>query len=304
MNINPNILNKLGPGVFTTSRVFALIVLIMIAISALSAQDYKTLEVTRIFKLDKKLAEISGITYLENKIYAINDSGNKSEVYILDENDFDIDSSARINGAKNHDWEEICSYNNTLYIGDFGNNSGSRENLRIYKIPADSLSRKELEPGIIKFRYYHQDVSILSAYRNHRWDCEAMVVNSIGIWLFSKDWEDRICRLYFLKNQSESKVNIKAIDSLNLKYLVTGAFYDNVGGKLYLCGYEENIIYLTVMQVDENINFSGEYTSYIIPELKNTQVESVFVKENVVYLASERTRFAQAVYKIVLPNFK
>lgn len=110
--------------------------------------------------------------------------------------------------------------------------------------------------------------------------------------------------MYYLKNQSGGKVSIEAIDSLNLKYLVTGAFYENKGGKLYLCGYEENNIYLTVIKVDENINFLGEYKSYILPELKNTQVESLYVKENVVYLASERTRYAQAIYKIVLPNYK
>ena len=99
-------------------------------------------------------------------------------------------------------------------------------------------------------------------------------------------------------------MSIAAIDSLKLKYLVTGTYNDSEGGKLHLCGYEWNNIYPTVMNVDENIDFSGEYISYIIPELKNTQVESVFVKENVVYLASERTRFAQAICKIVIPNNK
>jgi hypothetical protein len=291
-----------SPGVFTTSRVFVLTISLTFVLSSLSAQEYKSLYLEKKYKLGNELSEISGITYSGGKIYAVNDSGNPKEVYVLKDSDFDLVSSTRISGAKNIDWEEISSFNDTLYIGDFGNNYGSREGLKIYKIYSGSIFSRESEPGIIKFSYELQGTPGRVLYKKHPWDCEAMVVNSKGIWLFSKDWENRICRLYSIKNQSGSETSIRAIDSINLKHLVTGAFFDENGSKLYLCGYEGNDAYLTIMQSDVNIRFSDEYTTFIIPELKYTQVESVFVKENVVYLASERSGIAQAVYKILLPN--
>ena len=86
----------------------------MVSIYALPAQDYKSLKVAKIFILDKKLAEVSGITFSGNRVYAINDSGNNSDIYLLDKNDFNTVSSARVNEAKNHDRKEICSYNDTI----------------------------------------------------------------------------------------------------------------------------------------------------------------------------------------------
>lgn len=298
------IVTRLSPGVFTISRVFALIVSFLLLSSVSIAQKYPSLSVYESYKLDSKLSEISGITFLRGKIYAINDSGNKNEVYTLDQNTFDVVSSQKVYGTKNIDWEEISSYNNTLYIGDFGNNAGNRKDLRIYKILPDSINFKESQPGIIKFEYKLQKSFDLREYKKHSWDCEAMVINRQGIWLFSKDWRDRTCHLYRLENQPRSKVSIRAIDSINLKYLVTGAFYNNAAGKIYLCGYEGGNIYITVLATGEYINFSGEYTTYIIPELKHTQVESIFVKENLVYLASERSNSVQAIYKIILPGKK
>ncbi len=295
---------RLSPGVFTISRVFTLIISLLLISAVSIAQEYPSLSVNKSYKLDSKLSEISGITFSNGKIYAINDSGNKNEVYILDQNTFDIVSSQEIYGTKNIDWEEISSYNNTLYIGDFGNNAGNRKDLKIYKILPDSIYFKKSKPEIIEFKYELQESFNLREYRKHSWDCEAMVINRQGIWLFSKDWRDRTCRLYKLENQPRSKVSLRAIDSLNLKYLVTGAFNDDVAGKTYLCGYEGGNTYLTVLSTGEYIDFSGEYTTYIIPELKYTQVESIFVKENLVYLASERTISAQTVYKIILPGKK
>ena len=75
-------------------------------------------------------------------------------------------------------------------------------------------------------------------------------------------------------------------------------------GKIYLCAYEGRNTYLTILSTGEYLNFSGEYTNYIIPELKHRQVESIFVKENLFYLASERSSSVQAIYKIILPGKK
>jgi hypothetical protein len=38
--------------------------------------------------------------------------------------------------AKNTDWEALTNDGNNFYIGDFGNNDGSRRDLTIYKVPS------------------------------------------------------------------------------------------------------------------------------------------------------------------------
>lgn len=302
MNPRSGIVKRISPGVLIIARVFALTLPLLLITNLLAAQTYKSLSIYESHKLSPELAEISGITYCGGKIYAINDSGNKNEIYILDHNTFEIISSKKVHGTENVDWEEITCFNNSIYIGDFGNNAGKRKDLKIYEVLEDSIFSKTSGARLIRFNYELQKSFKLSEYRRHIWDCEAMVINNHGIWLFSKDWPSRTSRMYKLDRESVNEQSVRAIDSLDLNFLVTGAYYENESGKVYFCGYEGKNTYLTILSTGEDISLSGKYTTYIIPELVFAQVESIFVMGNVVYLASERTKLTQAIYKILLPE--
>lgn len=298
---NGNILKR-APGISALSRVFILLILFVFSSFNSVSQELGELTVFESIELSPMLSEISGITFSGTKVYAINDSGNTREVHILNDDTFEIESSWKIPGTKNIDWEDISYYNNFLYIGDFGNNFGNRKDLSIYKISIDSLSCISCKAENIEFNYLMQNTYKLIKYKKHIWDCEAMLVDSRGLWLFSKDWDDRTCRLYSLDNNSQTDQKVKAIDSLNLAYLVTGAYYETSADRIILCGYEGKNTFVTVFTNIDRISLSSDYQTYTIKGLEYAQVESIFVKENIMYLASERSGALQAVYKVKLPE--
>ncbi|MRH99495.1 hypothetical protein GH721_03020 [Kriegella sp. EG-1] len=112
-----------------------------------------------IAQMPESLKEISGMAaYNQNAMWAVEDSGNKDELYKVNFKG-DIERKLEVKNAKNHDWEDLTTdTNGNLYIGDFGNNDNERKNLVIYK-----LSNPELEKGDkitaekIEFKYPNQD---------------------------------------------------------------------------------------------------------------------------------------------------
>ncbi|KOS07858.1 hypothetical protein AM493_18690 [Flavobacterium akiainvivens] len=98
------------------------------------------------------LKEVSGLEYINGKLYAIEDSGNKNKLYRLG-----LDGSIEKSYTqefKNIDWEDLASdAQGNICIGDFGNNENDRKDLAIYKVAAnkpDSLLYK------IEFKYPDQ----------------------------------------------------------------------------------------------------------------------------------------------------
>src|SRR5690606_40774500 len=75
--------------------------------------------------------EISGVETVPGSalIWAIQDSGNKNEIYGLSRNG-SMKEIISVKGIVNTDWEDIAADNEgNLYIGDFGNNDNTRKDL-------------------------------------------------------------------------------------------------------------------------------------------------------------------------------
>ncbi|MFP4488900.1 MAG: hypothetical protein ACLFN1_06315 [Bacteroidales bacterium] len=259
------------------------------------SQDPEILPVESDMKISLLLGEISGMAYEEDDIYALNDGGNGPYIFQLDIHTGRIKEKYRIDNIRNKDWEELAIYKGYLYIGDFGNNRGNRRDLTIHRIRIDSLDYAE-PPVSSSGIGYSQQKSFKRSRHDHRWDCEAMVVCNDGIYLFSKNWQNHVTEMYEVKEGEMN--NLSPADSFDAGFLVTGAYYDSLHDGLYLCGYYDNETYLLHFRNAETVRFTDDYRKYVIPGLKNTQVESVFRKGDYLYLASERTLKAQAIYRI------
>lgn len=288
---------KKNPGRRMISRVFLSTLLSLISVIA-SSQSVKELLVSHQITLNARLSEISGMAYSDGLIYAINDSGKGSTIFTLNSSDGKLLSRYRIEQLKNYDWEELSLFNNYLYIGDFGNNRGDRKNQAVHKIHIDELSALWPDIQTTGISYASQVDYSRKTFR-HSWDCEAMVVNENGIYCFSKDWKEKKTKLYMAEPGKNN--NLQAIDSFDVSMLVSGAFYDKERELLILCGYLDHETYIWIFNNASSISFTGDAQKYKIPELKNTQVESVFVHKEYIYLGSERTVKAQAIYKVLLP---
>lgn len=136
--------------------------------------------IKQIANLPKALKEISGVAYSNNLIYTIEDSGNESEVTVIDTLG-NITKTISVNNVENIDWEDLTFDNKgSLYIGDFGNNDNVRKDLAIYKINQADLQKSEIDVAYkITFDYPEQkdfppkkkdlmfDVEAFFEYNNH-----------------------------------------------------------------------------------------------------------------------------------------
>lgn len=285
-----------------TVRSLFLIIVICLGTGHTSfSQDTRILPLESEIIISLLLGEISGMAYEGDDIYALNDGGNGPYIFQLDMHTGRTKERYRIDNIRNTDWEELALHNGYLYIGDFGNNMGKRRDLAIHMISIDSLDYAD-PPVSTTGIAYSQQKSFKRSRHDHRWDCEAMVVCNDGIYLFSKNWKSRVTEMYEVKEGEMN--NLSPADSFDAGFLVTGAYYDSMHEGLYLCGYYDNETFLLHFRNAGTVRFTDDYRKYVVPGLKNTQVESVFRKGDYIYLASERTLKAQAIYRIPVSSLE
>jgi len=241
------------------------------------------------FKLPSALEESSGLIKVDNKLWTMNDSGGKPELYQIDERRGGIVKTFRVNNASNRDWEDIAYDDNYVYIGDFGNNRGNSKALKIYKIPRASLrSQKSARAEVIRFSYSDQK-DFRSRPRKTNYDCEAMVAYHGKLYLFSKDWGDHKTRLYELSETAGKQV-ARYISTFNTQGMVTGASMNKELDILILTTYSSLLnVNLWVFKNFRGENFfSGDYKKLHLHNPLAGQIEGVTFTDNYkAYLSSE-----------------
>jgi hypothetical protein len=96
-----------------------------------------------LIKMDE-LAEASGIAASRRTpgaLWALNDSGDPV-IYALDAKGA-VTGHLRLTGAKVEDWEAIavgpCGSGSCVYVGDIGDNNGTRKQITIYRVPEPAI---------------------------------------------------------------------------------------------------------------------------------------------------------------------
>ncbi|MBD0830801.1 hypothetical protein ICJ83_01520 [Aestuariibaculum sp. TT11] len=104
--------------------------------------------------IPKHLKEVSGneITTNSDLIWIIEDSGNKNNVYGLND-DGEIVKDIDIKNANNMDWEDLTTDTmGNLFIGDIGNNDKNRKWLSILKISNPETIKNKTKAEVIRFK--------------------------------------------------------------------------------------------------------------------------------------------------------
>jgi len=128
------------------------------------------------------LKEVSGLEFVNNTLWALEDSGNKSRIYKMGL-DGSIQQSVDIS-KKNIDWEDITAdKQGNLYIGDFGNNENNRKDLAIYKLAAGS---PDSVAYTVNFNYPDQ-TEFPPKKSNWLFDVEAFFEFNGNFYLFTKN---------------------------------------------------------------------------------------------------------------------
>jgi len=194
---------------------------------------------TLIADLSGELAENSGLSFLNNSIYNINDGGNSTIINELSLNG-SLVRNIQIDSAQNVDWEAITTSETEFFIGDFGNNSGTRTNLKIYRInKSDVLQNDTVSSNFIQF-YYPDQTNFTPQPNKNIFDCEAFIFFQDSLHLFTKGWANLYTKHYIVPLNNSEPVAAILKDSLFVDGLITDASIDAQTGNLLLLGYKNN----------------------------------------------------------------
>lgn len=234
----------------------------------------------KIATLSDSLKETSGLTFLKDKLYTLNDGGNTNEIFEIDKNSGKILSKLKIN-FPNKDWEAITSDGENFYIGDFGNNAGNRRDLAICKTDFQGIYSKN------SFNYSAQN-DFSTRYLSHNYDAEAMIFLNEKIHFFSKEWSSKNISHYIVDVQNSENQSLVSLESFHAGFVITDAAYFE--GKLYVVGYTRKAkVYMMIFQENsEGLFFSKPLKKYKLGSFLSVgQVEGIAVNKEGIYISNE-----------------
>lgn len=256
----------------------------------------------KVCDLSKKINETSGIIYYNNFVWTFNDSGGEAEIYKIDSVTGEIVQTVRLNNAKNTDWEDIAHDEEFIYIGDFGNNRGTRKDLRIYKVRKTLIDDNKLVkvPSEVTAFSYNDQASFTENNRSNNYDCESLVSYGDSLIIFSKNWVDGKTRMYKMPKLA-GRYQLDPISSFEINGLATGADFNAEKNALILIGYNDKKPFLCYFK-DFDGRQLGNHQVYKIKlsKMQGAQTEGVCWKtDDLILFSTEQTRvYMQAVYSL------
>lgn len=257
--------------------------------------------------LPKELSENSGIIIYNDLFWTFNDSGGKNYIYAFNFKG-EIEKEIEVEDAKNQDWEDIAQDKKYIYIGDFGNNGGTRKNLSILKIKKSKINKKKkqkIKSKTIAFNYKNQTDFNFSRIST-AFDCEAMIEFNKHLYIFTKNWSDRTTTSYKIPIE-KGKYEINPIEKYDVKALITGADVSPDKTKLALVGYKD---YKPVLWIFSDFSsesfFDGKNTFIEMDAIFDAQTEGVcFLGNDSIVISCERTNtFPEQLFVIDLNPLK
>ncbi|MGB5431230.1 T9SS C-terminal target domain-containing protein [Eudoraea sp.] len=243
---------------------------------------------TLVGTLPEDVLESSGLIYYKNKLITHNDSGNSPRMYEIDTLSSKIIRTITIDNATNIDWEDITQDESYIYIGDFGNNTGNRQDLVIYRVAkSDYDLSNTISAERIDFSY--EDQTDFSEIQNSDWDAEAMVDFNDQLLIFTKQWQTNGTVAYSIPKIPGS-YSAKNLGFYDVSGLVTGATYNNFSNVLMLLGYSSQLqpFIVRIDELTSNFSFNGTEEKSDLG-IGFSQVEGItYSDSNTYYISSER----------------
>lgn len=255
----------------------------------MDAQDLNALSI-----LENSIEETSGLIYLDGRTITHNDSGGGALLFEVDEQTGKVTRQVAIANATNRDWEDIEQDGTYIYIGDFGNNNGSRKDLKIYRISkSDYLNGDDTATAeLIEFSYEDQ-TDFTSANMNTNFDAEALIAYEGLLYIFTKNWIDGRTHIYRLPKEPGTHSAVR-IDEFNSDGLVTGATYNSISDRVILVGYSGISPFLTQLSGFSNGKFSNGSiirTDLDVPGGISVQIEAIAFENATRHLLSSESNF-------------
>ena len=189
--------------------------------------------------LPENLNESSGLTLSNSLLWTFNDDKDTS-LYAIDING-NLKQKIVLKNVINKDWEGIYQDSSYFYIGDFGNNvSGNRKDLHILRVEKKSLESINQKIDTISFSYSNQTDFRPLKSNTTNFDCEAFIVTTDSIYLFTKQWKNQNTSVYSLP-KTPGNYTAQYKETFKIKGLITGATYLSSYNSIVLCGYSKTL---------------------------------------------------------------
>lgn len=258
--------------------------------------------------LDTTIKETSGLIYTNQRLITHNDSGGEAALYEIDINTGNTSRKVTISNATNVDWEDICFDSNYIYIGDIGNNSGTRTDLKVYKVSLSdylTTTSNTVTAEVINYNYADQ-TSFTSSTVFTNFDAETLISFGDKLYIFTKNWGDSKTKIYSL-SKTPGTYQISKIDSFDSQGLVTGGDYNSASNAILLTGYTFASPFIIEIKDFSATNFSGGTITRDVlqtPSGKSFQIESIAaININQYYLsAEESTTGSSGLYQLETSN--
>ena len=253
--------------------------------------------------LPSQVDETSGLIWFNNGLWTHNDSGGEAAIYRLDPSSGELLQTINLLNAHNFDIEDITQDDDYIYVGDFGNNYGNRDNLMIYKINKShipSISDTTVPIEIIRYQYNDQQ-NLVRKNRNNNFDCEAMLSMNDHLYLFTKNWVDQETKCYKIsKNPGNYSLDIH--QTFNVKGLITGADYSLEHQCISLIGYENFVPIIWILwDFSGDTVFSGNKKRIDMAFLQGAQTEGICFSDNDQLLFScEASFYPPSLYRLYM----
>ncbi|MBQ0152736.1 MAG: hypothetical protein KBS61_07585 [Chryseobacterium sp.] len=243
--------------------------------------------------LSDSIQENSGLTFFNGKFFTNNDSGNAPILFESDKNKGEINQIFKIN-EENRDWDAVTCDSTHIYIGDFGNNAGTRKDLRIIKINFKDQhnnivsNENELTGDVLPF-YYPNQTDFSSKNLNTDFDAEAMIYLDGKIHIFTKEWHSKSSTHYTLDPNNKENQAAQKIETYPTGFVISDAYYYQK--KLYTVGYTKKTeVFIAVFEESEPGMFFQQKPKqfYLGSALSVGQIEGISVDESGIYISSEK----------------
>ncbi|MBW8361678.1 MAG: hypothetical protein K0M56_05760 [Kaistella sp.] len=276
------------------NRIFIFLAFLVFQTSFAQKINFLKIRKYEVSVLNDSLKENSGLNFFRGKLYTFNDGGNSSEIFEIDGQSGKIIKTFKTH-LQNQDWEAISSDSLNIYIADFGNNAGTRKDLKIYRIPFESVvsassASSATNAAEIPF-FFSQQKDFTKRLIDNDYDAEAMIFLNGKIHLFTKEWRSKAVTHYTVDPEINGNQAAQAEETFQTDFVVTDASYFDK--KLYLIGYTKKTeVFLNIFRETEpGIFFRQEPEKYYLgTALSVGQIEGIAVDENGIYISGEEFR--------------
>ncbi|QCW99735.1 T9SS C-terminal target domain-containing protein [Aggregatimonas sangjinii] len=257
-------------------------------------------EVVQLGELPEEVYETSGLIVYNENLITHNDSGNAAELYEIDTLSLSVTRTVLISNAENVDWEDIDQDEDYIYIADFGNTLGTRQNLKIYRVAktaydaSDAVTAEEIG-------FVYEDQTDFTDNGFSDWDAEALFVLDEQLIILTKQWQSNNTVAYSLAKTPGNHI-AQRLDEYAINGLVTGATYNTQSQVLYIIGYN-SLLRAFINRVENPTTttiFSGS-KGRLNTDIGFAQIEGItYTGANSYFISSER--FSDAERGITLPS--